>query len=225
MRKTIAYLLSDEIRRLLGVNRAEYVEYVKRAAAEDRPEAGAGPLGIGLLLAAAAAIAFVAYGLAVGAVAPARAAYLILLCVLLGLSLLLFLAAISKEGQLSVESNWGGLGGGLGGWRVSSSVTFLCSTIALFVMLVIAVSAEPSIPDLRERYRTAVSTGWKNGLVFDETRMWGRRLYVKGRGSQAAINEFWNQVKIINPYFDDVWAEFTVPGAPAAAAAPAAGKK
>jgi len=226
LRKTIAYLLSEEIRRLLGVSRPEYLEHVKRMIAEERPEPVTGPLGIGILLAAVAAIAFVAYGLAVGALAPARAAYLILLTVMLGLSLILFLATIAKEGRLSIESNWGGLGGGLGGWRISSSLTFLCSTVALFVMMVMAVSAEPALPDLRERYRMAVTAGWKSGLVFDETRMWGRKLYVKGHGSQAAINEFWNQVKIINPYFDDVWADLTIPGAAVpATAAPSTGKK
>lgn len=32
--------------------------------------------------------------------------------------------------SLSIESNWGGIGGGLGGWRVSASVGYLLATLA-----------------------------------------------------------------------------------------------
>lgn len=51
-----------------------------------------------------------------------------LLAVLGGLTvwfLSLFLRAVDADGPPNVESHWGGLGGGIGGWRLSSSLIYL----------------------------------------------------------------------------------------------------
>ena len=221
MRHALANLLSSGIRSLTGMGPVEYAEYVRKPGAErSRAHWGLiawlwGMSGWLFMMGTAAAIGFIGYAVYLQAISLIHAAYLILLCTLLAASLMLFLAAIAQEGRISIESNWGGLGGGLGGWRVSSSLTFLCSTAALFALLVMAVSAEPAAPDLRERYRAAISAGAKAGLTFDKRGMMGGKFYLKGKGPQSAINEFWNQVKLANPLYDDIWADLTPTAAPA----------
>jgi hypothetical protein len=45
--------------------------------------------------------------------------------------LVLFLQAVDTDGPPQFETNWGGLGGGLGGWRFSASLIYLiCSFVA-----------------------------------------------------------------------------------------------
>ena len=54
-----------------------------------------------------------------------------LLAILGGLSLWfawMFVSSVEREGPPQVETNWGGLGGGLGGWRCSASLVYgLCA--------------------------------------------------------------------------------------------------
>jgi hypothetical protein len=60
--------------------------------------------------------------------------------------ILLFVAATQNGIQPAIESHWGGLGGGFGGWRMSSSLSYLvCAVVfgALFSLL--AVRDEGSI--------------------------------------------------------------------------------
>jgi hypothetical protein len=47
---------------------------------------------------------------------------------------LLFIAALQRQGLLWFESNSGSLGGGVGGWRMSSSMGYLGATILFAVM-------------------------------------------------------------------------------------------
>jgi hypothetical protein len=42
-----------------------------------------------------------------------------------GLFLLLFIADVRRGGSPRIESHWGGIGGGLGGWRLSRSLSYL----------------------------------------------------------------------------------------------------
>jgi hypothetical protein len=64
-----------------------------------------------------------------------RALYVILIAatVIFGV---LFITATVREGPLSVEKSWGGLGGSSGGWEISSSLTYLVATIAIGVLLI-----------------------------------------------------------------------------------------
>jgi hypothetical protein len=63
---------------------------------------------------------------------------------------LLFIGALQRQGLLWFESNSGGLGGGVGGWRMSSTVGYLAATVlfgAMFGALVVrdeAVVKPPS---------------------------------------------------------------------------------
>lgn len=56
-----------------------------------------------------------------------------------------FLGALSKGDTPQVESSWGGFGGGLGGWRVSSSLALLLATLVSAGMLA-AIVLKPAVP-------------------------------------------------------------------------------
>ena len=52
----------------------------------------------------------------------------------------LFLTEIRSDRNIGIESRWGGLGGGLGGWRISPSLIYLVCVLlfaSAFVVLVV----------------------------------------------------------------------------------------
>jgi len=59
----------------------------------------------------------------------------------------LFIGAVRRD-DLRVESHWGGFGGGVGGWRVPSSLVFLAAALAFSALLAMVASA-PSAADIR----------------------------------------------------------------------------
>lgn len=70
----------------------------------------------------------------------------------------LFVGLIQRGVPLQVESHWGGIGGGLGGWRLSSALTYLLVAIlfgGIFVMLAFkdeasAAKDQPSPPQVQK---------------------------------------------------------------------------
>lgn len=186
--------------------------------------------GLICMVATAAAIVLVAYGIWRHDILPMRGAYLIILLALLALSFTLFLDAIFRGARIRVESNWGGLGGGLGGWGISSPLAFLILSIGLFTLLMVAVSAyspgtttmaDNGHPDLMERYRAAINFAAQNGIKFEKGEVVGGKLVLKGTApSQDIANAFWNQLTLANPLHNDVVAEIAVKpptGAPSGA--------
>jgi len=59
-----------------------------------------------------------------------------LLCVVF---LVLFVLEIAQYGSIAIKSQWGGIGGGLGGWRLSRPLTYLASGL-FFGGLTVTVS-------------------------------------------------------------------------------------
>jgi hypothetical protein len=156
--------------------------------------------------------------------------YLILLATMFGVSFLFFVRSMQKDDRLAVESNWGGLGGGLGGWRVSSSLVFLLTSAALFAALLFGVQAGTR-PDLRERYRAAINLGEHEKMRFDRIEVAGGRLNLTGSAPSAcAYDKFWDQVKLANSTYDDIVVAVKVPsgtcesGSSQSAALPAPGR-
>ncbi|WP_125486418.1 hypothetical protein [Edaphobacter aggregans] len=137
------------------------------------------------------------------------------------MSFTLFLENLLRGGRLDVESNWGGLGGGLSGWRVSGPLAFLFLSIGLFALLVAAISNDPPHPDLWERYRGALNFAAQNGIKFEKREVVGGKLLLKGTApSQAVEDAFWTQVKLANPLYDDIVPDLSIKapaGAPGAA--------
>src|SRR5271154_126167 len=52
-----------------------------------------------------------------------------------------FAEAIRLEGAPHIESHWGGLGGGVGGWRVSPSLIYLSGAIIFGILMAFSVRA------------------------------------------------------------------------------------
>lgn len=91
-----------------------------------------------LVLAAWGMVVLLCTGVARGAVDPVRAA-LVLACATATLVTAAYaLAAMRRGDQIGMNSHWGGLGGGLGGWRISAptatillALVFLGATLAV----------------------------------------------------------------------------------------------
>jgi len=60
------------------------------------------------------------------------------------LFLVLFIRMIERGVAPQIETQWGGIGGGMGGWRVSASLTYLAATVVfgvLFAFFIIQLKA------------------------------------------------------------------------------------
>lgn len=57
-----------------------------------------------------------------------------------------FHATMQQEGWPGMETHWGGLGGGLGGWRVSPSVVYLMGALSFGGLLAYSVPQEIEVP-------------------------------------------------------------------------------
>jgi hypothetical protein len=60
-------------------------------------------------------------------------------------SFILFIRRVERGGTPQIETHWGGLGGGIGGWRMSSSLTYLAASAIfglLFTMFVMTLSRD-----------------------------------------------------------------------------------
>lgn len=69
--------------------------------------------------------------------------------------------ALSQGDRFEIESHWGGLGGGLGGWRVSKPLVFLLAVLAIIGMA--ALAARPPEQKQKELAQTgAASTKTEN---------------------------------------------------------------
>ena len=69
----------------------------------------------------------------------------------------------TNKGGLWLESHWGGLGGGLGGWRVSNALVYLILVAFLGGLAIAAMSMTPTYPRVaaeaqKEESPAAVST-------------------------------------------------------------------
>jgi hypothetical protein len=158
------------------------------------------------------AIALIIYAVFKRSMTPLQGAYLGLVFALFALSFTLFLTlTLGRRDRLRIESNWGGLGGGLSGWSVSNSLTFLLLSGGFLALLVVASGTDKPQVDVRERYRTALTFAALNGIKFDKTAVVDGKLLLKGTApSQTVVDEFWNQVKLTNPLHDDVEPDLTV---------------
>jgi hypothetical protein len=165
------------------------------------------------------AIGMITYAVWTGATPALRGAFLDFLCILLVANFTLFLRSIEADKRISVESEWGGLGGGLGGWRVSASLTFLLISAALFAVLATLINADVPASNLLERYRAAMNAAQNKGAEFTTRSAVGRKLVLRGTvppPAQEAVEAFWNEAKLANPAaYEDLDVQFT-PLSPAA---------
>jgi hypothetical protein len=62
-----------------------------------------------------------------------------------------FLEAVRRGDLLQIESHWGGLGGGIGGWRFSASMTYLMMAAVLGTLFVVALGQQSKIDSSERR--------------------------------------------------------------------------
>jgi LysM repeat protein len=83
--------------------------------------------------------------------------------------------------------------------------------------------------ELKQKYQTVLNTIHEKGVRLHNLHVQDNKLFVKGDApSQAVKNLVWDQIKIINPAYNDITADIRIdetlapkPAAAAAAAAPA----
>jgi hypothetical protein len=172
----------------------------------------------------AIATTIIGYAAYKGRIAPGHAAYLIVVFALFALCFTYFFIGVTLwRHRIAFESSWGGIGGGLSGWSLSSSLVFLLLSLGLLALLVIAVGTDKPLTDLRERYRAAINVGAQKGIQFEDSEIVGGKLILKGTApDQNAVNVFWDQLKLANPLHDDVEARFTIKPSSAVSAASSA---
>jgi hypothetical protein len=136
---------------------------------------------------------------------PARSAYVLITSYLLVLSAYLFVRTMDGDERIEFQSHWGGLGGGLGGWRVSRPLVFLLTTALTFALFANAVTG-PRI-DLRERYRVPIQFAESKGIHCDDRGIVNGRLVLGCSGKSvgsADYEQFWDHIKWANPAHDDI---------------------
>lgn len=60
--------------------------------------------------------------------------------------LVLLAASLAHGGRVEVRTYWGGLGGGLGGWRLSSAAVYLMGALAFGALTAAAAHPDPEPP-------------------------------------------------------------------------------
>jgi hypothetical protein len=154
----------------------------------------------------------------------ARAALIALLSILTAISFFMFVRGIESEKGLSFQSYWGGLGGGLGGWRISRPVVYLVATGVLIMLLASVVSswsdrrnsADLGFLYLADKYMPALVAAQQNKIGSLGISTEQSKLHLTGVApDQKAVNAVWDQIKQINPRYGEVWVDFTLATKPA----------
>lgn len=144
-----------------------------------------------------------------------HAGFLMVVIVLTGTSFVLFSRSLEAEKQLFIESHWGGLGGGLGGWRVSRSLTYLLVTVPLALLLWHSVQTYPLRTDAGyrlERYLPAIDEAQRQNVKQLTVRVSDDKLFLSGTAPNiSAANSVWNLIKQANPTYDDIEVDFSIP--------------
>jgi len=162
---------------------------------------------------------FVAYQAVIRNTIPVtRAIFLVLLILSTGSCFVLFLYNLEfGDGRLEITSHWGGLGGGLGGWRVSKSFTYLLATTGLVALLATVISHQvempkPSLldPYLLERYRSTIQLSQRLGVKNLTYKVVDAKLVLSGVTDQINASKVWDEIKLANPNYDDIQVNFTI---------------
>jgi hypothetical protein len=70
----------------------------------------------------------------------------------------------------------------------------------------------------------ALNLADQRGIKFERREMVGRKLLLKGTApSQTVANEFWDQIKLANPVYDDVAPDISIKAATPAGGSGASG--
>ena len=119
---------------------------------------------------------------------------------------------------IRIESNWGGLGGGVGGWSLSRPLACFIAAVGFTVAAVtLAGSAAASLPErLKEKYAPVSRLLDQEHAKLLHYDVRDRKLFLQAAvPTVAAKDRVWNEIKLINPSQDDIIADITAAAAAA----------
>src|SRR5438067_1830836 len=125
------------------------------------------------------------------------------MAVLCVLSLGGFAYFVIQGESIRVESHWGGLGGGLGGWTMSNALAFLLLGIA-FGAFAATLSMQEHRPDLIERFSGAIRLAQERRFVFDKQPQVNSegRVYFHGVAASEEIQkEIFREIELVDPVY------------------------
>lgn len=65
--------------------------------------------------------------------------------------------------------------------------------------------------DLKQKYSSVLATAKREGISLAHLNLQGNSLFLQGTApSEASKNALWNQIKSVNPVYDDIVADITV---------------
>jgi hypothetical protein len=134
-----------------------------------------------------------------------------MMIVLLGL--FVYTTWIDRRPQL--EGHWGGLGGGVGGWRISPSLLFLVAAVGVGLIgagiATTLISRRPPTVAATDKYQSVVRLMAQLNVRSIETYQQGNKVIVKGEAPDQVVKDrIWEQIKLVNPNLDDVIGDVTV---------------
>ncbi len=72
-------------------------------------------------------------------------------------------------------------------------------------------NADQRFNELRDKYRTALNMADQQNIRFHNMYVQDNQLFIRGVSpTQEAKDRFWEQLKLVNPNFDDINADITV---------------
>jgi hypothetical protein len=160
----------------------------------------------------------VAVPVAAGEISMSKASLLLALGCLAAVFLNRFLKEIRREVPV-IESHWGGLGGGLSGWRISASLLYFAGAVCLAAVFAwVWVAMEP---DRRSGERIKSDLLLKYGSVRRslaahevQLRNWhvenGKLILRASALSEAARNRVWDQIKLADPDHQDIRVDIEI---------------
>jgi len=67
------------------------------------------------------------------------------------------------------------------------------------------------LDELKQKYASVLTTVREQGVQLAHLHIQDNKLFMQGRApSEAAKNEVWNQIKAVNPAYDDITVDITV---------------
>jgi cell envelope opacity-associated protein A len=74
-----------------------------------------------------------------------------------------------------------------------------------------ASTNDPRLASLKEKYSSVLRTIEQQGVRLSHVHVQDNKLFVQGVApSDAAKNKVWDQIKLVNPQYDDITADITV---------------
>jgi nucleoid-associated protein YgaU len=71
--------------------------------------------------------------------------------------------------------------------------------------------AQQRFDQLKQKYQTVLTTADQQHIQFQNFHVQDDKLFIKGVApSDAAKNQFWDQIKLVNPNLDDISADISV---------------